>query len=190
MSGSTLSWPPTGSRFAWPAVACRCLLAAVLLMAGASKVVRLAEFVDRLTLLGIPCPVARIAGSFVPWLELTLGGCLFLGVMRREAAALSAGLLVVFSAFLFVGVSAEECDCFVIPGCRDWRAAGAAGCWRGTGCCSCWPWSSPGVRKRRDPGWIPGPRRGVPRSPEFRTQTDGAERATATSRAESKTTRR
>jgi uncharacterized membrane protein YphA (DoxX/SURF4 family) len=96
--------------------ACRLVLAAVLLMAGSGKVLRLAEFIDRLTLLGVPYPAARAAGSFVPWLELTLGGCLALGVMRRESALLAALLLVAFSAFLVFEAGAGDCDCFAVPG--------------------------------------------------------------------------
>lgn len=94
---------------------CRYLLGAVLLMAGAGKVGRLNEFVDRLTLRGVPYLVARGGGSFVAWLELTLGICLVLGVMRREAALLAVVLLLGVTAFGFL-LGGEDCNCLVVPG--------------------------------------------------------------------------
>lgn len=122
MSGSTPSNPsPAGGDRLLPGIrilsfVCRHLLGAVFLMAGASKVPRLADFIDRLTLLGVPAPLARSAGALVPWLELVIGTCLVLGVMRRESALLGGTLLIVFTAFLFLRTSPGECDCFLVPG--------------------------------------------------------------------------
>lgn len=96
-------------------LACRLALAAVFLMAGATKVADPHAFADRVTLhSGVPVAAASIVAAFLPWLELTCGLCLALGYAVREAAAIVAVLLV-----LFLGHSLyqwnDDCGCFLFP---------------------------------------------------------------------------
>lgn len=120
MTGSTAECPspatPSGSgRLAGEA--CRWVLAAVFLMAGASKVTDLAAFADVVRLHSpVPEPLGTVVAAWLPWLELTCGACLALGYAVREAAAvlsvLLAGLLVYT---LLVPPAGPACGCFVFP---------------------------------------------------------------------------
>jgi len=62
----------------------------------------------------------------LPWLEVVVGLMLVTGLWRREAATVSAGLLLVFvvavSAALLRGIDIENCGCFSVTG--EGRAAG------------------------------------------------------------------
>lgn len=70
--------------------------------------------------------VANLLAVTLPWIELLMGGLLLLGAWRREAALLSAGLLLVFigavTAALLRGIDLENCGCFSVSGAG--RAAG------------------------------------------------------------------
>jgi len=97
--------------------ACRWLLAVVFLMAGASKVTDLAAFAD-VVLLHSPAPyfLGRVAAAWLPWLELTCGVCLAVGLAVREAAGVLAVLLLGLLVYSLVYPGdAASCGCFVFP---------------------------------------------------------------------------
>ncbi|HEY2949525.1 MAG TPA: MauE/DoxX family redox-associated membrane protein [Micromonosporaceae bacterium] len=100
----------------WAGTVARLGLAAVWLIAGAAKATDLAgagRAVNAYRLM--PYDVARVVGAALPFVELALGVLLLIGLATRVAAAVSAGLLVVFVA----GISsawarglAIDCGCF------------------------------------------------------------------------------
>ena len=107
---------PTRLRFAHIDTGCRYLLAAVFLMAAATKLLDLPRFADQIILHSmLPLSVARVVAAFVPWLELTCGFCLLLDVARREAAVVLVLLLVAFTVFVFLKPAQADCGCFFFP---------------------------------------------------------------------------
>jgi uncharacterized membrane protein YphA (DoxX/SURF4 family) len=128
MSGSTTACPsstavPERRSRVWAALTlgCRLVVAAVFLMAALTKIQDLPAFRDRLTLHSqLTEWIAGAAAEFIPWLELTCGFCLLLGVARREAAVLAALLLIVFTAFLVWRGQSGECGCFLLPVRLPW----------------------------------------------------------------------
>lgn len=98
---------------------CRYLLAAVFLMAGASKLTDLAAFENYLLLhAGLPETPAWLVAHFLPWLELICGCCLALGYAVREAALLTALLLLVFLIHGLLRPTEVDCHCGLFPGLR------------------------------------------------------------------------
>lgn len=69
---------------------------------------------------------ANLVAVVLPWLELLCGLLLITGLWRREAAALTALMLVVFIGAvgwaLAHGIDIENCGCFSVSG--EGRAAG------------------------------------------------------------------
>ncbi len=62
-----------------------------------------------------PGPLVNVAALVLPWLELTCGVALILGIWNRPAAAIGGGLLLVFVIAIFVNLlrdHAIECGCF------------------------------------------------------------------------------
>ncbi|MFC4021473.1 MauE/DoxX family redox-associated membrane protein [Micromonospora sp. GCM10011542] len=116
----TVTAPPTGAS-RWPAVrpwigtAARLGLAAVWLVAGASKVSDLAASGRAVNAYQVmPYDVATVIGAALPFVELALG-LLLLGLATRLGAAVSTALLLVF----IVGIAsawgrglAIDCGCF------------------------------------------------------------------------------
>jgi uncharacterized membrane protein YphA (DoxX/SURF4 family) len=103
---------------------CRYLIGGVFLLAAVTKITEPLVFVERLELhSGLPLFLARAVGIYLPWLELTCGFCLVLGVAVREAAVLLVGLLLVF---LGVGLlqPTADCGCLVFPRQMEALAAG------------------------------------------------------------------
>jgi putative oxidoreductase len=97
-------------------LACRYLLAAVFLMAAVSKITDLQAFTDRLVLhSGLAYRPASIVAAVLPWLELTCGLCLALGVAVREAAAIVCMLLVMFLGYSVWHHGETDCGCFLFP---------------------------------------------------------------------------
>jgi uncharacterized membrane protein YphA (DoxX/SURF4 family) len=97
-------------------IVARFALAIVFLAAGASKLLELAPFADKLTLhSGLAPEAARAVAAFLPWLELICGLCLALGYAVREAAAILAVLLVLFLGYSFLHRTDGDCGCFVLP---------------------------------------------------------------------------
>lgn len=95
---------------------CRYLLAAVLLMAGVTKVIDPHGFADQLVLhSGLPHGVSLVVAAVLPWLELVCGMCLALGYAVREAAAISTVLLVLLLGYAVTHRSPDDCHCFFFP---------------------------------------------------------------------------
>jgi hypothetical protein len=70
--------------------------------------------------------LANVFSVTLPWIEAAVGLALVVGVWRREAALLTAALLVMFLAgvgwALAHGIDVENCGCFSVSGAG--RAAG------------------------------------------------------------------
>jgi uncharacterized membrane protein YphA (DoxX/SURF4 family) len=117
MSVTTLTngvtWP--GVR-PWLGTLVRLGLAAVWLFAGAAKVGDLAGSGRAVNAYQVmPFEVAQVIGAALPFVELTLGVLLLVGLATRVVAALSSALLLVFIA----GISSAwarglsiDCGCF------------------------------------------------------------------------------
>lgn len=136
MSTEALAAPV--ERSAWlrhPAVhrAGALLLGAVFLYASWDKILNpkaFAQIVYHYRLIGPSATIgflpANLLAVVLPWVEAVTGILLVLGVWRREAAAVSAGMLVMFvvavGAAMAQGVNLENCGCFTVSG--DGRAAG------------------------------------------------------------------
>ncbi|MEH1165399.1 MauE/DoxX family redox-associated membrane protein [Micromonospora sp. CPCC 205539] len=117
----TVTAPRTGAA-RWPVirpwlgVAARLGLAAVWLVAGASKVGDLAASGRAVNAYQVmPYDVATVVGAALPFVELALGVLLLVGLATRLSAGVSAALLVVF----IVGISSAwarglsiDCGCF------------------------------------------------------------------------------
>ncbi|MET8312076.1 MauE/DoxX family redox-associated membrane protein [Micromonospora sp. NPDC005173] len=117
----TVTAPPTRAG-RWPAVrpwlgiAARLGLAAVWLVAGASKVGDLAASGRAVNAYQVmPYDVATVIGAALPFVELALGVLLLLGLATRLSAVVSAVLLVVFIAGIASAWArglAIDCGCF------------------------------------------------------------------------------
>jgi uncharacterized membrane protein YphA (DoxX/SURF4 family) len=125
MSGSTADFPtPHAAKQLTPgwqsrtlSATCRALLAVAFLAAGASKATDQAGFADRLILhSGLSTGLATLVAASLPWLELTCGFCLVLGVAVREAALIAGVLLVTFLGYSLVHFGERDCNCFFFPG--------------------------------------------------------------------------
>ncbi|MEU8422166.1 MauE/DoxX family redox-associated membrane protein [Micromonospora sp. NPDC048835] len=100
----------------WLGIAARLGLAAVWLVAGASKVGDLAASGRAVNAYQVmPYDVATVIGAALPFVELALGVLLLIGLATRLVAGVSAALLVVF----IVGIAsawarglAIDCGCF------------------------------------------------------------------------------
>ncbi|MEU7589935.1 MauE/DoxX family redox-associated membrane protein [Micromonospora sp. NPDC049230] len=113
--------PPNGAG-RWPVVrpwlgtAARLGLAAVWLVAGASKVGDLAASGRAVNAYQVfPYDVATVLGAALPFVELALGALLLLGLATRLVAGVSAALLVVFVAGIASAWArglAIDCGCF------------------------------------------------------------------------------
>ncbi|MDR3639734.1 MAG: MauE/DoxX family redox-associated membrane protein [Humidesulfovibrio sp.] len=94
----------------------RLVLAGIFLYASADKIIHPHDFaviVKAYHLL--PEPLANLTALWLPWLELTIGVCLFTGFLCDGALALATGLLAVFWIALFIdyfrGIDVA-CGCF------------------------------------------------------------------------------
>ncbi|MET8230347.1 MauE/DoxX family redox-associated membrane protein [Micromonospora sp. NPDC005298] len=100
----------------WLGVAARLGLAAVWLIAGASKVGDLAASGRAVNAYQVlPYDVATVVGAALPFIELALGVLLLLGLATRLGAGVSAALLVVFIAGIASAWArglAIDCGCF------------------------------------------------------------------------------
>ncbi|MET7708460.1 MauE/DoxX family redox-associated membrane protein [Micromonospora sp. NPDC005413] len=100
----------------WLGIAARLGLAAVWLVAGASKVGDLAASGRAVNAYQVmPYDVATVIGAALPFVELALGVLLLLGLATRLSAVVSAALLVVFIAGIASAWArglAIDCGCF------------------------------------------------------------------------------
>jgi len=123
MSGSPANSPPlargdeAGPWSRWLTLGCQYVLAVTFLMAALTKITDLSAFRERVVLhSGLPAQGAELVAAYLPWLELTCGACLVLGVMRREAAALLALLLLLFVVQALVRPLEMDCGCLLFLG--------------------------------------------------------------------------
>jgi hypothetical protein len=94
---------------------CRYLLAALFLAAAITKITDLTTFENQVLLhSSLPYPVGLAVVVVLPWLELVCGACLALGRAVREAALLSAVLLIFFSSYSLVYRTGPDCYCFFV----------------------------------------------------------------------------
>lgn len=100
----------------WAGTAARLGLAAVWLVAGASKVGDLAASGRAVNAYQVmPYDVAKVIGAALPFVELALGVLLLVGLATRLAATISTLLLVVFVAGITSAWSrglSIDCGCF------------------------------------------------------------------------------
>jgi uncharacterized membrane protein YphA (DoxX/SURF4 family) len=95
---------------------CRYLVAAAFLAAALTKIADPHAFADHLLLhSSLPYWLAIGIASVLPWLELTCGCCLALGIAVREAALIAALLLAVFLVYSLFQRDAAACGCFLFP---------------------------------------------------------------------------
>ena len=107
MSGPTADCPPCAPRSsgrAWRLLGrvCRYAVGAFFLVAAVGKVTDLSGFRDYLAVqAGLSPPAAFAVAAVLPWLELVCGLCLVTGRAAREAALLTAMLLVAVAVEAF-----------------------------------------------------------------------------------------
>jgi uncharacterized membrane protein YphA (DoxX/SURF4 family) len=95
---------------------CRYILAAVFLMAALTKITDPEGFRDRVLDGAHLWPEVALGVTwFLPWLELTCGACLALGYAVREAALVTAILLVLFLVHAVINHTEPDCGCFLTP---------------------------------------------------------------------------
>ncbi len=102
----------------WLTLLCRCVLAAVFLMAAITKITDLRTFEDQFLLrTRLPEMFALVVVHWLPWLELTCGACLVFGCGVREATLIILLLLVLFIAYSVTEPADVDCGCllFFIP---------------------------------------------------------------------------
>jgi putative oxidoreductase len=96
--------------------ALRLVLAGIFLYAAVTKLVDMRAFAEELANFHVlPASVVPIAAAGVPGVEILIGLLLALGMAARAAAAVSAGLLVVFIAGLSQALVRDidlRCGCF------------------------------------------------------------------------------
>jgi len=114
----TVEDKPPAARGWWSAsrLLCRYALACVFLMAAITKITDLRSFITLVqTRSGLPHQAALAMGCFLPWLELTCGGCLLLGKATREAGLILAVLLIGLLAYSLTHLGEPDCGCWVFP---------------------------------------------------------------------------
>jgi uncharacterized membrane protein YphA (DoxX/SURF4 family) len=92
-------------------VVSRVLLGAVFVLAGVSKIAASGSWPAQAAGLGVPRSVAVV----VPWIELTLGAIVIVGLAMPTSAIVAVVLLVVFTAVLLRSLAAglhPPCACF------------------------------------------------------------------------------
>lgn len=97
-------------------------------MAALTKLSAPQAFASRLELsVQLPAWLAWGIAAYLPWLELTCGFCLILGVAQREAALVLSVLLLIFLGWPLVQPPADNCGCLLFPPALEplntgWRA--------------------------------------------------------------------
>jgi uncharacterized membrane protein YphA (DoxX/SURF4 family) len=99
-------------------LALRLILGTIFILAAVGKIPESAKFVDVVTGYGLlPWDLARAYGIILPWLELTIGICLVLGLLTRLAAGVTILMIISFiiangTAIYSYGYYADLCGCF------------------------------------------------------------------------------
>jgi uncharacterized membrane protein YphA (DoxX/SURF4 family) len=105
--------PPRHVRFL--KLICRYLVAAAFLASSITKILDSTSFAGQIAQSGLPPALAQIVIAVLPWLELTCGFCLALGIAVREAAAIASVLLVVFLFYSGFHRADSDCGCLLFP---------------------------------------------------------------------------
>jgi uncharacterized membrane protein YphA (DoxX/SURF4 family) len=93
----------------------RLALGAVWIIAGTAKLAKKRSDNPVGQFLLLPEGVAAVVGGVLPWIELTLGILLFIGQWISLVAAISAGMLTIFTAAIVLNLlrgRRVECHCF------------------------------------------------------------------------------
>jgi hypothetical protein len=90
-------------------------VAAAFLASSLTKILDPIPFAGQVAQSGLPPYVAGPVTTVLPWLELTIGFCLALGVAVREAAATAAVLLVIFLFYSALQRPDADCGCLLFP---------------------------------------------------------------------------
>ncbi len=100
-------------RFVGPL--CGAAVGALFVLTGYAKLVEPALFIKEIRAYGIlPIGWTNAVAYILPWLEIFAGGLLLLRIWRREARALIAAMLVVFTfakAYAYFAHQLIECGC-------------------------------------------------------------------------------
>ena len=108
-------WP--GRLFSpWLTIRVQLGLAAIFLAAGIAKIADPPGFAHEISNYKLlPGGAVNALALWLPWLEIVLGLCFFLGVYRKTAGRLAAILLLVFVGALSINLGRGhpvECGCF------------------------------------------------------------------------------
>ena len=95
----------------------RLFVGVVFLIAGTTKLPMHAEFTEVVVAYRIlPTPLAHLYASVLPWLEITIGACLILGLLTRVFSLVSIPIIISFIAANIKGLiymNGEYCpSCF------------------------------------------------------------------------------
>ncbi len=93
----------------------RLVLGAIFILAAVGKLPEQAKFVDVVTSYGLlPWSLARVYGIALPWIELTVGIFLVIGLLPRVAAGISILMIISFIVANGTAVYSHdtECHCF------------------------------------------------------------------------------
>jgi putative oxidoreductase len=100
----------------WLTIRVQLGLAAVFLVAGIAKIADPPGFAHEISNYKLlPGAAVNALALWLPWLEIVLGLCFFLGVYRRTAGRLAAILLLAFIGALSINLGRGhpvECGCF------------------------------------------------------------------------------
>lgn len=100
----------------WLTVRLQFVLAAFFVVAGIAKVADPPGFAHEIHNYGlVPGFAVNAMALILPWLEIVVGVSLFLGVWRRTATRILAGLLVIFIGALSINLARKkpvDCGCF------------------------------------------------------------------------------
>ncbi len=105
----------------------RLIVGIVFLIAGIGKLPEHSEFVDVVLAYKIlPFSIAVFYASVLPWLEITIGSCLILGLFTKPFSLLSIPIIV---SFIFANATAlsfgtgEDCGCGGVLIVMDYKVA-------------------------------------------------------------------
>ncbi|MFN8534566.1 MAG: MauE/DoxX family redox-associated membrane protein [Dehalococcoidia bacterium] len=108
---------PRANWALWLLIACRLIVGALFVLAGITKIVAPGSFSAALVAYGIlPISLVYWVSLLFPWVEVTIGSLLIIGLFTRFAAWTAIGLLLMFCVLiaqaLLRGLSLEDCGCF------------------------------------------------------------------------------
>lgn len=95
----------------------RCIVGVILLVAGLTKLPMHSEWVEMVLAYKIlPLPIFEYYAWSLPWLEITVGTCLILGLLTRLSSLAALLMIASFTVGNVMGflndISVEDCGCF------------------------------------------------------------------------------